>query len=163
MIILQLKCKPQVFYYLRKMYGEKMRLGEYDIASTLILNTAICNRVLERDNDRVKKYPCFYPICFTNNQYYKYSLKTFTPTSIRTINKYIDALFELAFILFVTNKKHIENKRIKDSIEEFMMLYDIDEELYSYDALKKDYERYQSGKKKNIEKLLRKNTLSFVA
>jgi len=162
MIILKLKCKPQVYYYLRKVYGEKMKLGEYDIASTLILNTAITNRVLTRDTERVKKYPCYYPITFTNNQYSKYSLKTFTPTSIRTINKYIDALFELAFILFVTNKKYIEKKRTKASIEEFMLLYDIDESVYTYDALKKDYDRYVKGEKKNIEKLIKKTTLSLV-
>lgn len=155
-MILQLACKPQVFYFLKKHYGESMKLCEKDTVSTLIFNTLLKNRENAHEQKKLKNYPLYYPIKVSNYTYDKYNLKTFSAYKIRIINKYIDTIFELAFYLFVLKAMHVDKKNLKTSIEDFMLLYDIDEDLYSFDALKKEYARFKNGDKKNIEKLLKK-------
>lgn len=155
-MILQLKCKPQVYYFLKKNYGEVMNLSEKDTVCTLIFNHLLKNRANKHEEEKLKNYTCFYQIKISNYMYDKYHLKTFTCYSVRSINKYIDLLFELAFLLYVLKALHVDGKNLKTSIEDFMLLYDIDEDVYSFDALKKEYSRFKNGEKKNIEKLIKK-------
>lgn len=155
-MILLLKCKPQVFFFLKKQYGEQMKLSETDTVSSFIFNTLIHNRSNSFHDNKLKNYTCYYPIKISNYMYDKHSIKKFSSLSTRAINKYIDTLFELAFYLFMMHKIHVDELKKKSAIEEFMQLYNIDEDIYSFEALNKDYFRFEKGDKKEIEKMIKK-------
>ena len=54
------------------------------------------------------------------------------------------------------HKIHVDELKKKSAIEEFMQLYNIDEDIYSFEALNKDYFRFEKGDKKEIEKMIKK-------
>lgn len=153
-MILQLSCKPQVYYFLRKHYGNSMKLSEKDTISTLIFNTLLKNRSDLSQANQLKKYSYYFPIKISNHICTNYSIETFSPIAIRLINKYINKIFELSFYVYIMRKVFVDECGIKESIESFMLLYNIEENVYSFDALKKEYYRFKTHKKKEIEKLI---------
>jgi len=67
-----------------------------------------------------------------------------SPASIWSFNQYIEQLFNHAFISFVRQAESSGRLKIKQAIDEFLSIYDLEEEEIAFDTLKKRYQRHRN-------------------
>lgn len=165
-MIFKLPCKPQVFYLLTYLYGEGVKAKDTGdmIQSNLFLNLVARNKLtrlnyLQKNIELGKStYKCIYSIEVDNRDVFSFGIKEIPNAAVVRINEFCEHMFNQFFheelMLLKTTTKLKQNK----AIEFIMQMLSIDEEMLSFETLKKNYFRYRA----NRQEFFKKTSQSFV-
>ena len=165
-MLFDIPCKPQVYFFLRYLYGEGVKAKDYGdmIQSNIFINIFARNKLkrfsyLERNRELGKStYKCTYSIEVDNRDALSFGIREVSNAAVVRINEFVEHLFSQFFHEeMMLMKYHLRWKQNK-CIEQFMLKLEIDEELLPFDTLKKNYFRYRNNK----ETFFQKSSITFV-
>lgn len=165
-MIFPLPCKPQVYYLLTYLYGEGVKAKDSGdmIQSNLFLNLVARNKLsrlnyLQKNIELGKStYKCIFSIEVDNRDVFSFSIKEIPNAAIVRINEFCEHMFNQFFHEELMILKSTTKLKQNKAIEFIMQNIGIDEEVLSFETLKKNYFRYRT----NRQEFFKKSNQSFV-
>lgn len=140
MLHVTLPCKPVVKQYLLNNYGATLKMPDGDFVKLLI--ESLLQRASHWQDTKINlyRYTDEVKIPITYQVYEVYGDKL-SPTAIRVINRLIEKKIHARLYDFMEFFVCIANFEQKDAIIMFQQTHGFPEGIYSYDTIKKYYQR----------------------
>ena len=140
MLTVQLRCKPIVKHYLVNRYGVSIAMPENDWVKLLIRSHLQRNHAKDDSDITLQYYTTQVSIPINMDVYDRYG-DHLTKTATREINNRIEDVIYQQLFQFLEFYVHVANYQLKDAIAMFQTIYVFPEDVYSFDTIKKHYQR----------------------
>jgi hypothetical protein len=148
--------KPYVKRYLEINYGSPVCFDEHPDEKTELM------KLLKRPNRRfdqfyseeLNKYTEFIEVLISRDDFMRYGFEL-SKTDIIKFGKRYEGIIKMVAKLYIQFKKGYSN--LKDSIIDFQKLYDLEDDHWDYEAIKKEIDRHGKKPVINFRDLLNKS------